>query len=102
MLNTILNETGINPKYVRLLRHKDKRAKKGSTPYELWRDKRPQFELYQSIQRISNRKKLAAPYWAAFIVNFNDETMFAGLYSARYKGLLKKDTQMPHMDSCYV
>ncbi len=98
MFNTILREDNLQLKDVRLLRHKDKRAKRGCTPYELWRDDRPQFELYQSTQRISNRKKLTAPYWAVFVVNLSDETMFAGLYAVNYRGLLEKDTPMPHMD----
>ena len=68
MLNTILREVGLPLTDVRLIRHKDKRATRGRTPYELWRDNRPQFELYQSLQSIPNRKKLSAPYWAVFIV----------------------------------
>jgi hypothetical protein len=98
MFNTILREAGLSLTDVRLIRHKDKRAARGRTPYELWRDKRPQFELYQSGQSIPNRKKLTAPYWAVFIVNLNDETMFAGLYAVKYQGLLEQDTPYPHMD----
>jgi hypothetical protein len=92
MFNTILCESGLALTDVRLLRHKDKRAARGRTPYELWRENRPQFELYQSIQSISNRQKLTAPYWAVFIVNLNEETMFAGIYGVSYRGLLKQDT----------
>ena len=98
MFNTILREAGLSLTDVRLIRHKDKRAIRGRTPYELWRDNRPQFELYQSSQSIPNRKKLTAPYWAVFIVNLNDETMFAGVYAVRYRGLLEQDTPKPHMD----
>src|SRR5262244_1235300 len=98
MFNTILREAGLPLTAVRLIRHKDKRAARGRTPYELWRDNRPQFELYQSLQSIPNRKKLTAPYWAVFIVNLNDETMFAGVYAVRYRGLLEHDTPRPHMD----
>lgn len=98
MFNTILREVGLPLTAVRLIRHKDKRATRGRTPYELWRDNRPQFELYQSLQSIPNRKKLTAPYWAVFIVNLNDETMFAGVYAVRYRGLLEHDTPRPHMD----
>src|SRR5206468_298237 len=98
MFNTMLREAGLPLATVRLIRHKDKRAARGRTPYELWRDNRPQFELYQSNQSIPNRKKLTAPYWAVFIVNLNDETMFAGVYAVRYQGLLKQDTPKPHMD----
>lgn len=98
MFNAILSETGILLSDVRLIRHKDKRATRGRTPYELWRDNRPQFDLYQSIQGISNRKKLAVPYWVVFIVNLNDETMFAGVYNVKYRGVLEQDTPKPQMD----
>jgi hypothetical protein len=96
--NTILREAGLQLAEVRLLRHKDKRATKGRSPYELWRDDRPQFEMYQSSQSIDNRKKFTAPYWAVFIVNLNDETMFGGIYRARYRGLWERDTPMPHIE----
>ena len=98
MINTILRDTGLQLGDIRFLRHKDKRAKKGRSPYELWRDNRSQFDSYQSKQRIANRQKLTAPYWAVFVVNLNDETMFAGLYAVTYRGLLEQDTPMPHTD----
>jgi hypothetical protein len=98
MINTILRDTGLQLGDIRFLRHKDKRAKKGRSPYELWRDNRSQFDSYQSKQSIANRQKLTAPYWAVFVVNLNDETMFAGLYAVTYRGLLEQDTPMPHMD----
>lgn len=98
MLNTLLCETGLSLKDIRLIRHKDKSAKRGYTPYELWRDNSAQFESYQSTQSKKNRAKLNAPYWAVFVVNLNEETMFAGLYAVKYRGLLEKDTPMPHMD----
>ena len=98
MFNTILREAGFKLADVRLIRHKDKSATRGRTPYELWRDNRPAFEQYQSSQRIRSRNKFSAPYWAVFVVNLNDETMFAGIYAARYRGLLEQDTPMPHTD----
>ena len=98
MFNTLLQEAGLSPNAVRLIRHKDKRAARGRTPYDLWRDNRSQFELYQATQSIRERSKLAAPYWAVFIVNFSNETIFAGIYGARYRGLLEQDTPKPHMD----
>jgi hypothetical protein len=98
MFNTILQEAGLPLADVRLIRHKDKKASRGRTPYELWRDNRSQFELYQSTQSIPNRKKFTAPYWAVFIVNLNDDIMFAGLYGVKYRGLLKQDTPRPHME----
>lgn len=98
MLNTILTEATLYLADVRLLRHKDKRATKGRTPYELWRDNRKQFDLYQSIQSIDKRKSLKAPIWVSFVVTPSDETMFVGIYKAKYRGLLEQDTPTPHMD----
>ena len=99
-LNTILLEAGLPLKDVRLVRHADTKAKPGRKPYDLWRCDRPMFELYQSIQSKSRRTRhiLNASYWVDFVVNPNKETMFAGLYSAKYRGLLKQDTPAPHMD----
>jgi hypothetical protein len=71
---------------------------RGRSPYELWRDARQQFDLYQSVQKIGDRKKLSAPYWASFVGTLSNETMFVGLYRVRYQGLLKQDTRRPHMD----
>jgi len=96
--NTILMEVGFEVADVRLLRHKDSRATKGRSPYELWRDNRQQFDLYQSTQSLDNRSKLKAKYWASFIVTPSDETMFVGVYAVEYRGLLEEDTIMPHMD----
>jgi hypothetical protein len=98
MFNTLLEEAGLKLSEVRLVRHKDRRAKKGRTPYELWINNRPKFEAYQSLKSIQNRPKFNAAFWAVFVVNFFDETVFAGLYSVEYVGLLKKNTPMIHMD----
>jgi len=72
---------------VRLLRHKDKRALKGRSPYELWRDDRKAFDLYQSIQNFRNRPRLNAPYWASFVATLSDRNMFVGIYNVKYKGI---------------
>ena len=98
MFNTILREAGLSLADVRLLRHKDSRATKGRSPYELWRDNRVQFENYQSGQSIENRKKFAAPYWASFVVNFYDETMFVGIYAVKGRQLLQCDRPKPHIE----
>lgn len=98
MFNTILHEAGLHLPDVRLIRHKDRRAKRGSTPYELWRDNPPQFDLYQSTQSITSRSRLTAPYWAVFVANLEGETIFAGIYAVKYRGLLEQDMPKPHMD----
>ncbi len=96
--NMLLKEAGIALSDVRLLRHKDQRASKGRTPYELWRDDRENFELYQCTQRINNRSKFQAGYWACFVGTPSHETLFAGLYAVEYLGVLNEDRQKPHMD----
>lgn len=96
--NMILKEAGIPLKDARLIRHKDLRAAKGRSIYELWRDDRPQFELYQSIQGFPGRTKLQVPYWVSFVGTPTDETLFVGIYAVEYLGLLKEDTPMPHSD----
>lgn len=96
--NMILREAGISPNDVRLVRHKDVNAQRGRTPYELWRNNRSQFELYQSTQNIINRKKLTAPYWAVFIANYENDTMFIGLYRVLHREILQEDRKRPHME----
>jgi len=95
--NSILEAHGINPKDVRLVRHKDKRASPGRSPYELWRDDPDAFHSYQSSQSIPNRKKFSAPYWAVFVSDAFDDTVFVGLFAASYQGLLKQDRPRPHV-----
>jgi hypothetical protein len=94
--NVLLNKAGIALTDVRLLRHMDHRSTKGRTIYELWRDARPSFNLYQSHQKFGDRTILNAPYWAAFVGTPDKETMFVGLYKVMYLGPLDKDTPWPH------
>lgn len=98
MFNSILREASIPLSDVRLLRHKDQRAKKGHTPYEMWRDDRQQLESYQSTQGVNGRKKLSVPYWVSFVGTPDDGTLFVGLYAVKYRGLLEKDTPRADMD----
>ncbi len=98
MFNTLLREAGLVLKDVRLLRHKDRRAARGRSPYELWRDNRGQFELYQSTQSLENRATLEARYWASFLGTPAEETLFVGVYRVGNRCLLKEDTPKPHME----
>jgi hypothetical protein len=98
MFNTLLNTAGLPLSDVRLLRHKDNRAAKGRSPYELWRDNRPQFDLYQSTQRTENEARLKGKYWASFLGTPAGETLFVGMYRVGDKRLLDEDTPMPHRD----
>lgn len=91
--NSILQSVDIDPSTVRLLRHQDSRSMRGKKPYQLWRDNRPAFELYQSVQGFDGKPKLAsAKYWASFLAMPNGETLFAGLYAVASCEVL--ETQM--------
>lgn len=99
MLNSLLTQIGLDAANAILLRHQDKRAARGRTPYELWRDNRPDFERYQSTQNIKNRQKFSrAPVWVSFVGTPDGATMFAGMYAAKYTGLLAEDAPWPHAD----
>jgi hypothetical protein len=99
MFNSLLDNLGISMAKVILLRHQDGRSARGRTPYELWRDNRPGFELYQSFQTTRDRSKFSrVPYWASFVATPDGATMFVGLYAAKYQGLLARDTPQPHTD----
>jgi hypothetical protein len=97
-LNLILREAGLPLNEVCLLRHQDNRAKRGCTPYELWRDNRPAFDLYQSHQQIARRLEFSKSHWASFVGTPDNETLFVGVYEAKYKGLLDHDRPKVHMD----
>lgn len=99
MFNTLLSHAGLDLDDVILVRHKDNRADRGRTPYEMWRDNRPAFEDYQSHQDVKNRSRFSrAGRWASFVGTPGGETMFAGLYTAAYEGLLKRNRREPHRD----
>jgi hypothetical protein len=99
LFNSLLAQIDLKPEQVILLRHQDKRAARGRTPYELWRDDPPAFESYQSIQSFENRPKFSrATYWVSFVATPDSATMFVGLYAAKYKGVLAEDTPKPQND----
>ena len=94
----LLDAEAVAPVAVRLLRHKDSRASRGRSPYELWRDDRPAFDWYQRTQSPQNESKLAGGYWASFVVTPQDETLFVGLYQVGGHALLGRDTPKVHME----
>ncbi|MES2790608.1 MAG: GIY-YIG nuclease family protein [Planctomycetota bacterium] len=98
LFNTLLVDAGFDLENVRLLRHKDQNAAKGRSPYELWRDNRPQFDAYQSSQGLVHASKLVAPYWASFLGTPSDDTLFVGIYHATNCRLLDVDQPQPHRD----
>ncbi|MFH5803645.1 hypothetical protein [Alienimonas sp. DA493] len=89
-LSALLRGAGLEPSEVLLLRHKDNRAAKGRSPYELWRDDRRQFQSYQSVQRVKYQKMFGRPYWAAFVVNAFEEEVFAGIWKSARQYTIKE------------
>ncbi|MBA4040384.1 MAG: hypothetical protein C0474_00990 [Sphingobium sp.] len=83
--NSVLQELAVDPRDVRLLRHQTG-PYYGRTPYTLWRDDRSGFLTYQSIQSVQNRPRLAARYWASFVVTPAQSTLFTGLYQVERVG----------------
>jgi hypothetical protein len=94
MFNTILQSEGLALTDVRLLRHQDPKSERGRSPYELWRDNRSEFELYQSHQLTKRRAWFRSRYWASFVGTPDDETMFVGVYDVKFRGSLETDTPM--------
>jgi GIY-YIG catalytic domain len=92
MFNSIIESAGLSPKDIRLLRHQDQRSERGRSPYDLWRDSRLEFELYQSIQQTARRSYFKSKYWASFVGTPDNKTMFAGLYQATLRGRSEADT----------
>lgn len=101
MFNTVLVEAGCALNEVRLLRHQERRTDGRRTPYELWRDDRAGFELYQSHQSIDRRAEFmnskGRTRWASFVAMPNKSTLFVGLYDVGGRKVLEKDTPRPHM-----
>ena len=93
-----LVDAGIDPKTVRLLCHKDSKADYGKTPYELFRNDRAKFELYQSHQSTRRRPHLKADHWASFVGTPDIRTLFCGLYASRYVGVGDSDVPQPHRE----
>lgn len=89
--NTLLQEAGFDPKKVFLLRHEDKRVKRGM--YHEWKSERKNFEGYQSSQKWKNRFPEGSSL-AAFIVGPEGETLFVGMYDV----LKLSRANGPHVD----
>lgn len=92
--NAILDGYGLDPRQVRLLRHQSG-AVRGRTLYSLWRDDPSAFLAYQNIQKVRSRARLAAPYWAAFVVTPAQSNLFVGLYEAKRVGECSPGTLDP-------
>lgn len=92
--NMLLNDAGIDPATVRLLRHQTNKFA-GRTPYTLWRDDLAGFERYQSTQDSTKRGYFSGRYWASFVAPPGGGTLFAGLYEVERGGSVPPGTIDP-------
>ncbi|MGY6638097.1 MAG: HNH endonuclease [Erythrobacter sp.] len=79
--NELLVANGVSPADVALVRHSGRRHR-SVTPYDLWQRADGSFDLYQSTQT-ANRAVFRSPYWASFVSDPDNATLFVGVYSAR-------------------
>ena len=78
--NELLITEGIDPRAVRLLRHKPEN-RHDRTFYEFQQNDRIAFELYQQTQERDAPKFKSSRYWASFVVDTLGRSVFIGLYA---------------------
>jgi hypothetical protein len=92
--NLLLSSVGLSLSDVRLLRHQEA-SRPGTSPYELWRDRRDVFEQYQARQRVTNAHMFGdAKHWASFVVTPEGKTLFVGIYRVDGRRLLEVDSPL--------
>lgn len=87
--NMLLDEAGISPAEVRLLRHQP--VVGGKRLVDVWRADRALFDRFQSVQIAAKRGQFTRAYWATFIGTWDGRTMFAGLYEVGAPALIEAD-----------
>ena len=92
--NMLLNEVGIDPADVRLLRHQADLPGRRSL-FDWWHHDRASFEAYQSLQLSAKRASFARPFWAAFLGTWDGRTMFARLYEVGSPVLIDEEVEEP-------
>ena len=91
--NMLLEDAGIAPSAVRLLRHQPKVA--GTALVDVLRTDRALLEEYQALQPLAKRAHFTRPYWASLIGTWDGRTVFAGLYAVGSPNTLMSDTPAP-------
>jgi hypothetical protein len=76
--NSLLEDAGIDPAQVRLLRHHP--AVGGKTLADVWRTNTAAFAEYQETQATAQRSGFARPWWASFVGTWDGRTLFVGLF----------------------
>lgn len=92
--NMLLEDAGLNPAEVRLLRHQAD-VPGGRPLLDWWRRDRAVFEDYQSLQLTTKRAQFARPYWAAFFGTWDGRTVFGGLYKVGQPAVVMDEVEVP-------
>jgi hypothetical protein len=88
--NMLLNEVGVDPANVRLLRHQPE--VQGQSVLDLWRTDLSRFEAWQSLQLVSSRASFGRQVWASFIGTWDGGTVFVGLYEVLQRSEIAEPT----------
>ncbi|MDK1020326.1 MAG: GIY-YIG nuclease family protein [Candidatus Hydrogenedentes bacterium] len=91
--NALLEEAGLNPDQVQLVRHRDTGRKLIETPYDLWVASDGRFQTYHSFQ--SKKRFKIGGFTATFVVSPAGDTLFAGMYKAETVKRAPKGTTCP-------
>lgn len=89
--NNLLTSAGLDPKCVKLMRHTSKAGDIRLT----WLNDIKTLELFQSTQEAKSRKDFIRPYWASFIGHSGTQTLFVGIYTAKFIGPVEKPFYEP-------
>lgn len=92
--NQLLEEAGLRPDRVRLLRHQTSLIH-GRSLLDAWRADRSSFDQYQALQLTSKRASFARPFWAAFFGTWDGRTLFAGIYEVATPILIDDAVEVP-------
>ncbi|WP_156901396.1 hypothetical protein [Nisaea denitrificans] len=86
LFNSILENIGIDPQDIRLLRHHGGISEIGKSPLSLWKEDRNKFIHYQETQAQNSSPN----YWASFAATPDGGTLFLGIYTVQFLGILQE------------
>jgi hypothetical protein len=91
--NTLLEDSGLDPKTVRMARHLDTQSRAKVTPYSVWRTDEQAFAIYNRIQEPKKFSKAA--FVASFVVTPAKETLFTNIFRNNGPGEVPLETYCP-------
>ena len=93
--NRLLAVENVEPERVQLLRHQDSRSTSLTSPYALWVNEDPGFDLYQRIQHRQIFRLAEGSLVASFVATPQGETLFVGLHEVHGIGIVEPGTKDP-------